>query len=337
MKAREVVVLGTIHGNVETSDKIDIRKDAKLVGDIKTARIGIEDGAYFKGNIDIVRPEAPVPPRPPRKPAAAPCRPTPAPRLAACDGGPGAGGRGSSAKVLGDGSKRESGWRHETATVWNNSARRWRSVPGLSILDLAAANQQTVSFVTELRPPHLFGRFRPFQLDHCFGPTGTATFYENQSNPRKVEHFLESVAAVSRRASFDGALVWDCAASTLTPSLLDDCAVERLHRDRCARESSLLAVFPYGREAGAVPTYSFRIQDHRTLLLAPRGPRRPSQVFNNRSLEKLFQDFQSVKVLSDARPAARSDRTALCQVRRNPTLRDRLLCPRHCGHGSFVR
>ena len=58
IKAREIVVLGTIHGNVETTDKIDIRKDAKLVGDIKTARIVIEDGAYFKGNIDIVRPEA---------------------------------------------------------------------------------------------------------------------------------------------------------------------------------------------------------------------------------------------------------------------------------------
>src|SRR5580698_9083468 len=58
VKARELVVLGTIHGNVETSDKIDIRKEAKLVGDIKTARIVIEDGAYFKGNIDIVRPEA---------------------------------------------------------------------------------------------------------------------------------------------------------------------------------------------------------------------------------------------------------------------------------------
>jgi cytoskeletal protein CcmA (bactofilin family) len=57
VKAREVVVLGTIHGNVEASDKIDIRKDARLVGDIKTARIVIEDGAYFKGSIDIVRPE----------------------------------------------------------------------------------------------------------------------------------------------------------------------------------------------------------------------------------------------------------------------------------------
>src|ERR1700723_1097717 len=59
VKAREIVVLGTVHGNVETTDKIDIRKEAKLVGDIKTARIVIEDGAYFKGNIDIVRAEAP--------------------------------------------------------------------------------------------------------------------------------------------------------------------------------------------------------------------------------------------------------------------------------------
>src|SRR3984957_12293488 len=64
VKAREVVVLGTIHGNVEASDKIDIRKDAKLVGDIKTARIVIEDGAYFKGSIDIARPEAAKSPAP---------------------------------------------------------------------------------------------------------------------------------------------------------------------------------------------------------------------------------------------------------------------------------
>jgi cytoskeletal protein CcmA (bactofilin family) len=70
VKARELVVLGTIHGNVETTDKIDIRKEAKLVGDIKTARIVIEDGAYFKGNIDIVRAEAPRAAAPQPKPQA---------------------------------------------------------------------------------------------------------------------------------------------------------------------------------------------------------------------------------------------------------------------------
>jgi cytoskeletal protein CcmA (bactofilin family) len=57
VKAREVVALGTIQGNVEATDKIEIRKDAKLTGDIRTARIIIEDGAYFKGSIDIVKPE----------------------------------------------------------------------------------------------------------------------------------------------------------------------------------------------------------------------------------------------------------------------------------------
>ncbi len=57
VKAREVVALGTIQGNVEAHEKLEIRKDAKLVGDIRTARIIIEDGAYFKGSIDIVKPE----------------------------------------------------------------------------------------------------------------------------------------------------------------------------------------------------------------------------------------------------------------------------------------
>jgi len=61
IKAREIVVLGTVQGNIETREKIDIRKDAKVVGDIRTARIVIEDGAYFKGSIDIVRAEAPKP------------------------------------------------------------------------------------------------------------------------------------------------------------------------------------------------------------------------------------------------------------------------------------
>jgi len=65
IKAREVVVQGTIQGNVEATDKMEIKKDAKLVGDIRTARIVIEDGAYFKGSIDIVKPEpVKAPPKP---------------------------------------------------------------------------------------------------------------------------------------------------------------------------------------------------------------------------------------------------------------------------------
>ena len=40
---------------------------------------------------------------------------------------------------------------------------------------------------------------------------------------------------------------------------------------------------------------SYRIQDSRTLTLAPRGIRMPAQFFNNRALERLFQDYQSTK------------------------------------------
>lgn len=65
IRAREVVVLGAVNGNVEAIEKMDIRKDARLIGDIKTGGIVIEDGAFFKGSIDIVRPE---PARPPRQP-----------------------------------------------------------------------------------------------------------------------------------------------------------------------------------------------------------------------------------------------------------------------------
>jgi cytoskeletal protein CcmA (bactofilin family) len=64
IKAREVVIVGTVHGNIEATEKIDIRKDAKLVGDIRTARIVIEDGAYFKGSIDIQKPEVSRAPAP---------------------------------------------------------------------------------------------------------------------------------------------------------------------------------------------------------------------------------------------------------------------------------
>jgi cytoskeletal protein CcmA (bactofilin family) len=71
VKAREIVVLGTVHGNVEASDKIEIRKEAKLVGDIKTARIVIEDGAYFKGSIDIAKAEVAKSAAPARSLAAA--------------------------------------------------------------------------------------------------------------------------------------------------------------------------------------------------------------------------------------------------------------------------
>ena len=57
IQAREVVIYGSVRGNVEVSEKIAIREQGSLIGDIKSAGISIDDGAYFKGSIDIVRPE----------------------------------------------------------------------------------------------------------------------------------------------------------------------------------------------------------------------------------------------------------------------------------------
>jgi cytoskeletal protein CcmA (bactofilin family) len=53
--AREVIVHGNITGNLLAQERVEIKKDASVIGDITTARISIEDGAQFKGRIEIDR------------------------------------------------------------------------------------------------------------------------------------------------------------------------------------------------------------------------------------------------------------------------------------------
>jgi cytoskeletal protein CcmA (bactofilin family) len=74
IRAREVVIFGSVRGNVEVTEKIAIREQGSLVGDIKTAGISIDDGAYFKGSIDIVRPEPKVTTKPVKSEAPAEAR-----------------------------------------------------------------------------------------------------------------------------------------------------------------------------------------------------------------------------------------------------------------------
>src|ERR1700682_6166251 len=57
--AKEVIIAGSVKGNVDASERITLRAGANLVGDVKTAGIVIEDGAYFKGGIDITRTATP--------------------------------------------------------------------------------------------------------------------------------------------------------------------------------------------------------------------------------------------------------------------------------------
>ncbi len=53
--ARQVIVLGTITGNITAQEKVEIRRSGNVVGDILSGAVAIEEGAYFKGSIEIVR------------------------------------------------------------------------------------------------------------------------------------------------------------------------------------------------------------------------------------------------------------------------------------------
>ena len=70
IKAREAIVYGSVRGNVDVTEKVAIREQGSIIGDIRTAGISIDDGAYFKGSIDIVRPQPQAATKPVRSEAA---------------------------------------------------------------------------------------------------------------------------------------------------------------------------------------------------------------------------------------------------------------------------
>lgn len=157
----------------------------------------------------------------------------------------------------------------------------------MTILDLAGANQATISFVTN-QGHRLYSDDFLLQLDRTFGE---GDFYENQANHVRVVQFLKDVLDFPQ-AHFDGVLLWD-ALEFLAPPLLDS-VIRRLWN--IVRPGSyLFGLFHAEEREHTVASYSYRISDHQTILMAPRGHRRMAQFFNNRGLEKLFQDFESVK------------------------------------------
>ena len=77
VNAKKVVISGTVKGNIRAVDNVTISKSGSLVGDVVVAGIVIEDGAYFKGSIDIQRPqENAAKPAPPKKVDAPPPPPS---------------------------------------------------------------------------------------------------------------------------------------------------------------------------------------------------------------------------------------------------------------------
>lgn len=158
----------------------------------------------------------------------------------------------------------------------------------LRILDLAGASQANINFITGLGH-RLYSEDILRTMGAAFGSDGD--FLANQSDPSRVDDFLRQTLEFPD-GHFDGALVWDTL-QFLAPPLLQ-LTIQRLYRI-LRPKASLLAFFHAEEKVRLVPVYSYRIVNAKVLSLKPRGERKPAQFFNNRSLEKLFQEFHSVK------------------------------------------
>jgi SAM-dependent methyltransferase len=161
-----------------------------------------------------------------------------------------------------------------------------RDTSGLTILDLGVATQQNVSFITNLGHRLYAADFLQI-LNDTFGLDDTV----DQSNPGQIEYFLKQSLDFPE-GHFDAVLIWDVL-EYLAPAMLT-AVVERLHRV-VRPKGYMLAFFHADDKLEAVPFYTFRIRNLNTLHVEQQGQRRPAQLFNNRSLEKLFGRFDSVK------------------------------------------
>ena len=157
----------------------------------------------------------------------------------------------------------------------------------LSILDLGGASQANISFITEMghriSSDDIIGT-----MDQCFGQ---GDYIDNQQTASNAQRFLDQSLSFPDEG-FDGALVWDTL-QFLAPPLLEQYVGELLRVMRPG--GAMLAFFNADEKAERVPTYNYRIQDQKTLQLAPRGRLQRVQFFNNRMLERLFSRAQSVK------------------------------------------
>ncbi len=158
----------------------------------------------------------------------------------------------------------------------------------LSVLDMSGASQANITFIT--------GFGHRMSSDDIIGTMAEHfgnDFLSSQRAASSAQYFLDA-ALTFPDDSFDAILVWD-ALQFLAPPLLDQ-VVSRLLR-LVRPGGAMLVFFNSDEKAKAIPVYSYRIQDRKTLLQSPRAgsvPQRP-QYFNSRMLEKVFAQAGSVK------------------------------------------
>lgn len=57
IQVKTAIIKGTVHGNVEATDKLEIQKEGKLYGNIRTSKLIIADGVVFEGKCEMIKPE----------------------------------------------------------------------------------------------------------------------------------------------------------------------------------------------------------------------------------------------------------------------------------------
>ena len=161
-----------------------------------------------------------------------------------------------------------------------------RGQAGLAILDLGGAVQENVDFITE-QGHRLTAQALLASLDEIFGRDDLA----EQGNPERIQSFIKQNFDFPD-GTFDGILLWDTLQYMALPLL--NATVQELHR--ITREQSyLLGFFNSDEKRRDSPNSKFRIVQANTLNLTQKGVRKNVQPFNNRTLEKIFEKFDSVK------------------------------------------
>jgi len=154
------------------------------------------------------------------------------------------------------------------------------------ILDLSGANQWNLDFLSTR------GRLTSDEFTHAATTAFSGgDFFQNQSDNSRIQTFCK-LSLDYPPASFDAVLVWDCL-EYLAPELLEE-VVSHLH-DISRPGALMLCYFHADQAAKTLPVTQFRILDSKTIQTAPRLTSRPTQFYSNRAVEKIFQNFQSVK------------------------------------------
>lgn len=157
------------------------------------------------------------------------------------------------------------------------------NVPTTAVLDLGGANQANINYIANLGH-----RISSENLLHILD---SVWYDQDVSEARKIEEFLNQTLNYPE-SSFGGALVWDTL--QYLPAPLLEAVVERLYY-LLNPGATLLSFFHAEEKSRAVPNYTYRIVDAKSMLLVPRGLRNREQLFNNRALERMFEKYGAVK------------------------------------------